>query len=305
MQQAYLDGRFPEEGLPHGFPGPFDLLVQIVLIHVLAAVQDRPALAGLARIEHDEGHRALTESVVEGRRIGVRIDIGEQFHVVAAALVVAASEQERNPGGKVAERFDGIMDQGVQHIVPGRRDIAVQEQEIGRCGIHLRGEGFVPGRPHVDVIEHRESALGILRVEGADGVPFPFVEILELRIPRIGIVHKFLPAHAVPEDRTGLEPVDPDAVQAVEDAPACIGFPNLRAVGEFDIGHPRHVACPEDGDPVRPGLGHPRAGLDAAGEAVQAERDAQEEKKKLFHCLMVWASFSILRLRAEASTMSL
>ena len=197
------------------------------------------------------------------------------------------------------------MDEGVQHIVSRRRDVAVQEQEIRRCGVHLRGEGLVPLRPHVDVIEHRKTALGGLRIEGPDRVPLPLVEVPELGIPGVGIVHELLPADAVPKGLPRLESVDADAVQAVEDAPAGVGLPDLGAVGQFDIGHARHVAGPEDGNPVRPGLGHPRPGLDAAGEAVQTERDAHEEKKIPFHCLMVWASFSMLRLRAEASTMSL
>ena len=305
VQETNLDGRLPEFGLAHRLFRPFDLLVQVLFIHILAAVQHRPALPGLARIEDDEGHGALAEGVVERRRIGVRVHIGKQFHVVAASFVVAAPEQHRNPGGKVPQRLDGIMDQGVQHIVPRRRDVAVQEQEIRRCGIHLRGEGLVPLRPHMDVVKHRKTALGGLRIEGPDRVPLPLVEVPELGIPGVGIVHELLPADAVAEDLPRPESVDADAVQAVEDAPAGVGIPNLGAVGQFDIGHSRHVAGPEDGDPVCPGLGHPRAGLDAAGEAVQTERDAHEEKKILFHCLMVWASFSMLRLRAEASTMSL
>ena len=157
----------------------------------------------------------------------------------------------------------------------------------------------------MDVIEHGKTALGGLRVEGADGVPLPLVEIPELGIPRVGIVHELLPADAVPEDLPRPESVDADAVQAVEDTPAGVGLPDLGAVGQFDIGHPRHVAGPENRDPVRPGLRHPRPGLDAAGEAIEAERDAREDEKVLFHCLMVWANFSMLRLRAEASTMSL
>ena len=305
MQETDLDGRLPEFGLAHRLFRPFDLLVLVLFIHILAAVQHRPALPGLARIEDDEGHGALPESVIERRRIGVRVHVGEQFHGVAAAFVVSAPEQHRNPGGKVPQRFDGIMDQGVQHIVSRRGDVAVQEQEIRRCGIHLRGERLVPLRPHMDVIEHGKTALGGLRIEGPDRVPFPLVEIPELGIPGVGIVHELLPADAVPEDLPRLEPVDADAMQAVEDAPAGIGLPDLGAVGQFDIGHSRHVAGPEDRDPVRPGLRHPRPGLDAAGEAIETERDAHEEKKILFHCLMVWASFSMLRLRAEASTMSL
>ena len=305
VQQAHFDGRFPERGLSHRLLRPLDLLVQVVLVHVLATVQDRPALPGLACVKDDEGDRALAESIVERRWIGVRIDVREQFHVIAAPLVVAASEQERNPGGKTSQRLNGITDQGVQHVVPRRSDIAVQEQEIGRCGIHLRGERLVPVRPHVDVVKHGEPALGSLRIEGPDGVPLSFVEASELGIPRIGVIHELLPADAVAKHLPRPEPVDTDAVQAVEDAPAGIGFPNLGSIGQFDIGHPGHVAGPENGDPVGPGLGHPRAGHDAAGEAVQAERDAHKEEKKLFHCMMVWASFSMLRLRAEASTMSL
>ena len=91
-----------------------------------------------------------------------------------------------------------------------------------------------------------EPALGSLRIEGPDGVPLSFVEASELGIPRIGVIHELLPADAVAKYRPGLEPVDADAVQTVEHAPAGEGLPDLRAIGEFDISHPRHIACPED-----------------------------------------------------------
>ena len=156
--------------------------------------------------------------------------------------------------------------------------IYVQEQDVRRGGSHLGRQGLVPLDPVMDVVEHGKTALVGLRVEGADTMPLAFVEVPELGVARVGIVFQVLPAHAVADDFPGLEPVDADAVQAVEDASAGEGLPDLGTVGKFDIGHPRHVAGPEDGDAVDPRFRHPGAGLDAGGEAVQAERHAQNEQ---------------------------
>ena len=204
VKEAYLDGRLPEGGLLHRFLGPFDLLVQVVLVHVRTAVQDGAALARLAGIKDDEGDGTLAESVVEGRRIGVRVHLGHQLHIVAAAFVVSPAEEDRDPGGKAPERLDLEADELIQLVVRRRSDVAVQEQEVRRGGIHLRGEVLVPLDPVVDVVEHGETALRGFRVEGADTVPVAFVEGAEFGVAGVGVVLEFLPAHAVAEHRAGL-----------------------------------------------------------------------------------------------------
>ena len=150
--------------------------------------------------------------------------------------------------GEGSHRLNGVAHQRVQHVVAGRHDVSVQEQEIGRCGINLRSERLVPLRPHVDIVEHRETAAGSAVVEGSGALPRADIRGAELGVAGVGVVLDIEAAQAVFEVLARLEAVYGYAVQAAEDAPSGEGVVQLCAVFKLHVCLPRHLAGPEDGE---------------------------------------------------------
>ena len=150
--------------------------------------------------------------------------------------------------GEGAHRLNGIAHQRVQHVVAGRYDVSVQEQEIGAGRVYLRGEPAVLFHLHVRVVEHRETAAGSAVVEGSGAFPRAGVGRAELGVAGVGVVLDIEAAQAVFEVLARLEAVYGYAVQAAEDAPSGEGVVQLCAVFKLHVCLPRHLAGPEDGE---------------------------------------------------------
>ena len=154
VYQADLDRSTGKKRLLHRLAGPSYLLIDIILIHGRAAVEDGTAMAGLTAIGNDEGDRTLPEGIVEWSRIFVREDICDQLRVVATAFMVATGKEHRKPGSKRPERFKFIADKRISHIVACTDDVAVEEEEIRSGRVDLRGQSAIFIYLIVDVIEN-------------------------------------------------------------------------------------------------------------------------------------------------------
>ena len=154
MYQADLDRSVGKKRFLHRLAGPSDLLIDIILIHGRAAVEDGPAMAGLAAIGNDEGDRTLPEGIVEWSRIFVRKDICDQLRVVATAFMITAGKEHRKSGGKRSERFHLIADKRISHIVARTDDISVQEKKVSSSRVHLGGKSAILLYLIMNVIEN-------------------------------------------------------------------------------------------------------------------------------------------------------
>ena len=129
--------------------------------------------------------------------------------------------------GEGAHRLDGVAHQRVQHVVAGRYDVSVQEQEIGTGRVYLRRKPAVLFHLHVGVVEDRETAAGSAVVEGSGAFPRADVGSPELGVAGVGVVFDIEAAQAVFEVLARLEAVYGYAMQAAKDAPAGEGVVQL------------------------------------------------------------------------------
>ena len=263
MNEANLD-RSALEGLFFKSLGrPGDLLGEVILEDSRAGVVHAAVVVRLTAVEDDKGHRPLPERIIERSGVGMREDIGHEPGVVASPFVVASREKQRKPMRKRADRLDGIAHQRIQHVVAGRYDVAVQEEEVGRGGVHLGSQLPVLIDLHVDVVEDGEAAGFRLIIKGFHLLPRAGVGGAELGVAGVGIVLDVLPVQAVFDHLTGLEAVHGNTVQPAEDAPSGEGVIERATVLKFDESRAGNLTGPKDGHPVFGHVGNPRSGLDS------------------------------------------
>ena len=195
--------------------------------------------------------------------------------------MVAACEEDRDAGREGPQRLDLIMHEVVQVVISRRGDVPVQEEEVRMGGVHLCGQGGVVRGLHVDVVEHGEAAFARLAVESAHAVPRALVGAFEDRLAGVGVILEVHAADAVTDDRPGRQAVQPDAVQALEDAPSRKGLELDRPVRQLDIGHAGFLADPQDIDGIFPGPVHPGPLLQRPRRQQQKEYRLQQHTAKL------------------------